>query len=126
MGKRKILIMDDEKCMRDLTKEILVTSGYVVECAKDGVEVIEMYKSAKESGKHFDLVLMDLVVYGGVGGTETVYKLHAIDPDAKVIVFSGYIDNPAMTDFEKYGFVAAIPKPFKINEMCEILQKVMM
>ena len=122
-GKGKILIMDDEEEIRDLTGEILKSMGYEVEFAKDGIEAIKSYEMAKNSGKPFDVVIIDLTVPGSMGGKETIQKLNEIDPEVKAIVSSGYVNDPVMMEFKKYGFTDIIAKPYKIEEIGKKLYK---
>ena len=82
-------------------------------------------KRQRRSGNRFDAVLLDLTVSGGMGGLETAAKLKAMDPDAILIVSSGYSDTSAMADFRRYGFAAAIPKPWTASQMGEVLRKVL-
>ncbi len=123
-GSGKILIMDDDLEIRDIGSQMLNYIGYEVKCAVDGAETIEMYKEARESGKPFDVVVMDLTIPGGMGGETTIRKLHEIDPKAKAIVYSGYSNNPIMAEFEKYGFKGVVSKPFVLKEMNDVLQMV--
>lgn len=62
------------------------------------------------------LWLLDLTVPGGMGGKETVQKLREIDPEVAV-VSSEYSNDPVMSDFEKYGFKAAVTKLYDISEL---------
>lgn len=124
VGSGKILIMDDEDVIRDTSCQLLRYIGYEVESAEDGKEAIELYKNAKSSGKPFDVVIMDLTVPGGMGGRETVRLLHGIDPAAKAVVFSGYSNDPVMAKHRDYGFCGVITKPFKLNEMNDLLMSV--
>jgi DNA-binding NarL/FixJ family response regulator len=59
-----------------------------------------------------------------MGGEETIKKLLEIDPDVKAIVASASIVDPAMTDFEEYGFKGILVKPYDIYELDETIQKV--
>ncbi|HGE70654.1 TPA: response regulator, partial [Candidatus Poribacteria bacterium] len=68
-----------------------------------------------------DLVILDLTIHGGIGGKETVRDILAINPNAKVIVSSGYSDDPIMADPKKYGFISAIAKPYKIDELNAVI-----
>jgi len=122
-GKGKILVMDDEKAIRDLSAEMLESIGYEVALARDGAEAIEIYKLAKDSGNPFNVVIMDLTVPGGMGGREAVEKLREIDPGVKAVVSSGYTNDPVMVDFKKYGFSGVIAKPYKFAELSEVLHK---
>jgi len=53
---------------------------------------------------------MDLTIPDGMGGKEAIQEIPAINPKAKVVVSSGYSDDPIMSDPLKYGFVAVISK----------------
>lgn len=66
-GSGKILVMDDEELIREVTCDMLRSMGYEVESAGDGQEAIELYKKARESGQPFGAVVMDLTVRGGMG-----------------------------------------------------------
>ena len=103
---------------------LLKRFGYNVEVTKDGLEMIEVYKKSKESGKTFDTVIIDLTVQGGVGGAKAIEKLLAFDPDAKAIVSSGYATHPIMSDFKKHGFKAVLPKPFEVKDLANALKAV--
>jgi CheY-like chemotaxis protein len=117
--------MDDEAIVRDVTGQILKNLGYDVEFAGDGSEAIELYQKAKESGKPFDLVIMDLTVPGGMGGKEAIHRLIEIDPDVRAIVSSGYADNLVMSDFRQYGFKGVVAKPYKIQQLALVLHNVL-
>ena len=121
-GKRKILVMDDEEIIRKFLNKILFHFGYRVELAKDGNEAIDAYKKARDSADPFDLVLMDLTIPGGMGGKETIKKLIEFDPDVKAIVSSGYSSDPIMANFSEYGFVGVISKPYKVDELNDVLK----
>ena len=110
----KILVMDDEAVVRDVSNALLTHLGYEVEVAVDGVEAIELYKKAIESEKPFDMVILDLTNKVGMGGAETIVNLLEIDPDVKAIVASGYSNDPLMSNFREHGFRAALPKPFNL------------
>jgi len=124
MGEGRILVMDDEKHVRDAVAEMLVSIGYNVTTSIDGHEAIEMYREAKEFGQPYDAIIMDIVVPGGMGGKETIRKLIEVDPEVNVIVSSGYSNDPIMAGFREYGFNGAIAKPYKIREMSEVLHRV--
>jgi CheY-like chemotaxis protein len=123
-GTGKVLLMDDEDMIRKNLGKLLQTFGYEVEMAKEGTEAIDLYKKAKTSMHPFDVVIMDLTIIGGKGGRETIKNLLEIDPDAKAIAASGYSNDPIMANFEQYGFRGMITKPFKIENLNELLDKV--
>lgn len=113
----RILVMDDEEIIRDVATEILKSIGFEVETATDGSEAIGMYKDAGERGEPFDAVIMDLTIPGGLGGKEAIKSILALDPAARVIVSSGFSNDPIMANFRKYGFSGIVTKPYNAAEL---------
>ncbi len=124
-GAGRTLVMDDEKYVRDLAAEMLISIGYKVTTARDGAEAIEMYQEARDLGRPYDAVIMDLTVPGGMGGKETIQRLIEIDPKVKAIVSSGYSNDPIMAAFREYGFRGVIAKPYKTRELSQVMHEVM-
>lgn len=125
MGKGRVLVMDDEEIVREIATEMLIYLGYEVTLAKDGAEAIRIYQETLNSGKPFDVVLMDLTIPGGMGGKEAISRLLEIDPEIKAIVSSGYSEDPTMADFRSSGFAGVVSKPYKVGELGEVLHKVL-
>jgi len=123
-GQGRVLIMDDEEMIREVAGEIVRQLGYDVSLAKDGMEAVEIYKSALREGRRFDAVILDLTVAGGMGGTETLVKLSKIDPDVKAIVSSGYSGDSIMSDYGAHGFQAVLPKPYNPKQLSQVLARV--
>ncbi|MBA7554674.1 Sensor kinase CckA [subsurface metagenome] len=123
-GKGKILVMDDDETVRDITVKMLKEIGYEVTLASEGAEALELYKAAGELGQTFAAVIMDLTIPGGMGGRETARRLYEIDPGVKAIVASGYAYDPVMVEFRKYNFCGAIVKPYQIDELNELLHEI--
>ncbi|MBN2373146.1 PAS domain S-box protein [bacterium] len=126
MGKGRVLVMDDDEMVRNVVGIMLEKIGYDPGFARGGTEAIQMYKEAEESHRHFDVVIMDLTIPGGMGAREAVKGLLEIYPDAKVIVSSGYCNDDLVTEFNRYGFCDIISKPYDINELSQKLNKLIM
>ena len=124
-GKEKILLMDDDEIILDLATETLSLFGYTVECAKDGKEAIEKYIIAKDAGKSFDFVILDLTIPGGMGGKEATQELLKIDPEVCAIVSSGYSNDTIMANYKKFGFKGVIAKPYKIEELTGLFRQIL-
>lgn len=121
----RILVMDDEEAVRRTAGRMLEELGYEVGFTVDGDEAIDACAAAEESEKSFHLVMMDLTIPGGMGGKETVVKLHEIAPHARAIVASGYANDPVLTDPAAYGFVAGIRKPIDLDELAAVVAEAM-
>ena len=124
-GKEKILVMDDDDIIRDVAGKMLTKLGYEVDFARDGSEAIELYKKSKNSGRPFDVVIIDLTIPGGMGGRETMQKLLEIDPHVKAIVSSGYSDDAVMSNYTNYNFKGVIAKPYRIEELSKTVRSVL-
>lgn len=125
LGKGKVLVMDDEETIQVISREMLEYLGYEVSAAMDGAEAIEIYSQKLKDGSPIDIVIMDLTIPGAMGGKEAVRHILKIDQDARVIVSSGYSDDPVIQNFQEYGFTATISKPYQLTELSEILVKTM-
>ncbi len=124
-GKARILVMDDEEMIREVASEMLKRKGYTVETASDGKMAIEMYKDSMAGQAPFDAIIMDLTIPGGMGGEKALKGILAINPEAVVIVSSGYGEDPVMSDYAEYGFKGIIAKPYIMDNLDKILKQVL-
>ena len=120
---QRVLVMDDEAAIRELTSQLLGTLGYEVTAVPDGLEAVKLYERALRRGEHFQAVILDATVRGGMGGVATIERLRAMDPEVNAIICSGYSDEAALSEFLAYGFRGALPKPFTRSELAEALQR---
>ena len=120
-----ILVMDDEPLVRQLAESGITALGCTVVTSTDGQEAINLYRKALKQGKPFDGVLLDLTVPGGMGGKQTLEFLRELNPNVRAAVFSGYSNDPIMSNYEEFGFVAAISKPFRIISLSEVIAKLL-
>ncbi|HIJ90989.1 MAG: PAS domain-containing protein [Desulfobulbaceae bacterium] len=121
----KILIMDDDEVLRELARDMLSHLGHDVVVAQDGEEAIRLYGEALNSTAPFDLTIMDLTIPGGMGGEDAVKELLKINPEAKVIVSSGYSNDKIMANYKQYGFCAALVKPYQIKDLMKVMGEVL-
>ena len=120
---QRILVMDDEAAIRELTSQLLGTLGYEVTAVSDGLEAVRLYERALRRGEHFQAVILDATVRGGMGGVATIERLRSMDPKVNAIICSGYSDEAALSEFLAYGFRGALPKPFTRSELADALQR---
>ncbi len=124
-GHGKILVMDDDEMIQDITCAMLTKLGYEVEVAGNGKEAVDLFRNAREAQAPFDAVLMDLTIPGGMGGEEAIGHLKALDQDVKAIVSSGYTDDPIMVNYRDYGFSGVVVKPYNFQKLSAVLQQVL-
>ncbi len=120
-GSETILLVDDEEILRDIGRDILETFGYTVLLAPDGESALELYK---ERRKDISLVILDLIM-PGMGGKQCFEKLLKINPDAKVVIASGYSINGHTKDALKAGAKAFVSKPYELNKMLQAVRSVL-
>ncbi len=122
---RRILLMDDDQTVQEITEAMLTFLGCSVKHASDGKEAIALYMQAKKDNIPFDIVIMDITIPGGMGGKEAVTALLAMDPQVRAIVSSGYANDPIMANYQEYGFYGILPKPFRIDELKKVITATM-
>jgi CheY-like chemotaxis protein len=121
----RILILDDEEAICDLVANVLDSSGFEVTEATTVPAALKACEEAKDSGEPFALVICDLSLPGGMNGIQAAERLREIDPGIKSIVSSGYDGDPIMRDCRKYGFMAAIAKPYDLSKLLRTVGQVL-
>ena len=120
-----ILVMDDDESVARVLKRMLKKLGYEVVTVPDGAWALEEYRKAKESGRPFDIVIMDLTIPGGMGGKEAGQRLKELDPRSRAIVSSGYSNDPVMSNYEAHGFCGVLSKPYRLEDVSMLLTRVL-
>ena len=115
--------MDDEDLIRKITGSMLMRLGYDFEVSQEGSEAIKIYQQAMDSDHPFDVVILDLNVKEGMGGLDTIKVLRSMDSRVKVIVSSGFSNDPVITRYREYDFQGALPKPYKMKDIEEELHR---
>jgi PAS domain S-box-containing protein len=123
LSHQRVLVMDDEPAIRELTSHLLGTLGYEVTAVPDGMEAVRVYERAYRHGQNFQAVILDATIRGGMGGVATIERLRSIDPRVTAVICSGYSDEAALSRFLTYGFRSALPKPFTRRELADALQR---
>jgi PAS domain S-box-containing protein len=116
-GEGRILVMDDEEYVRDVSSEVLELLGYGVETVSNGDAAAASFERARAGGAPFDLVILDLTVPGGLGGLATLARLKAIEPQVRALASSGYSADAVMADPRAHGFVGGLVKPYTIADI---------
>lgn len=116
-GQETILVVDDESQLLKVNSELLVQGGYNVLTASSGEDAVELYG---RQGKDIDLVIMDLGM-PGMGGRKALQEILKMDPEAKVVISSGY-NSPTEFDGKMDGAKAFIDKPFRLGDLLRLIR----
>jgi PAS domain S-box-containing protein len=123
--KATIMVMDDDSMVRDMSKQMLELFGHEVLLVENGNEAIELYAEYINNNSSIDITIMDLTIPGEMGGKDAVQEILKLNPDAKVIVASGYSNDPVIAHYQEYGFKGSIAKPFQLAELNELVNTVL-
>jgi len=121
----RILFMDDEDTVRAMAQALLSRLGLEVVAVSTGEAAVSEFSTARTSGKPFDVVMMDLTVPGAMGGLEALRAMRTIDPNVRGVVSSGYSSDPVMANYRQHGFMAMVPKPYRVDELARTLREVL-
>jgi len=113
----RILVIDDEKRIRDGCHRVLSKEGYTVGMAETGARGIEMIEK-----DHFDIILLDLMM-PGLSGFDVLSQVKAIHPETVIIVISGYATVEHSIEAMKKGAFDFIPKPFAPDQLRLVVYK---
>ncbi len=116
-GRGRILVMDDEEMVREVVEGLLDALGYEVLLTASGEEAVAVYRARHGGPEPVDVVITDLTVVGAMGGLEAAGLIRQWDPEARVVVSSGYSNDPIMADYQAHGFCAAIVKPYSLADL---------
>ena len=122
-GQGLVLVMDDDDMVRQMAGNMLTFLGYEPIATCDGAEALERVRSLLAEGQQLSAAMLDLTVRSGEGGRETVRPLRQLLPDLPIIASSGYSDDPVMADPAQFGFSASLRKPFRLNELGDLLTR---
>ncbi len=122
---KSIIVMDDDPMIRDIISKILKRFNYKVDIALHGNDMINKYQDSITRKEKYDLAIMDLTIQGGLGGKETIVQLKEIDPNINAIVISGFSNDPILNQYTDFGFSARLSKPFTLNELMNVVNKVL-
>ncbi len=120
-GSETILIIDDEKPILDVTRDLLEELGYRVISATGGQQAIQIYHANRD---RIALVIFDMIMPGMDGG-ELFDALKSINPDVKAILASGYsIDGKAQMIINR-GVQAFLQKPFRVDDLSKKIREIL-
>ncbi|MDP9034760.1 MAG: response regulator [Myxococcota bacterium] len=113
----RVLIVDDEKFIRDILADFLGMEGYIVRTAEDGTAALTELSNA-----HYDLIISDLKM-PRMGGIELLDAIGTAAPNAVTVIMTGFGTVETAIDAMKRGAYDYILKPFKVEEVIRVAQR---
>lgn len=120
-GNETILIVDDQETVWDFLIEALQRLGYAILLADNGEDAVEIYR---ENPHEIDLVLLDMVM-PKLGGHAAFYQIRSIDPDAKILLSSGFVSQESVQDLLANGAAGFLPKPHRLKSMTDEIRRIL-
>jgi two-component system response regulator (stage 0 sporulation protein F) len=113
-----VLVVDDDPEVREMLSEVISRKGFKVVSVGSGEEALEELEK-----QHFDLIFLDLVM-PGMTGVDALSAIKEKDKKAVVVIVTGYGDDPIALDAMSLGPLFLIRKPFRVNDIVEVLNAV--
>ena len=116
---RKLMVVDDEEIIRNVVRDIvsMYCDDVFVETACSGEEAIE-----KLRGGRFDLVFLDMKMKTA-DGLDTYRRMVEINPEQKVFIVTGYLDEERNKQAVREGACGTIYKPFKVDDITDVIER---
>ena len=120
-GHETILVVDDDRAVRNMATTMLSRVGYTVVTASTGEEALDIYTS---QGNGINLVVLDIGM-PGMGGHKCLRELLKISPAAKVVIASGYSANGPLKETLAAGAAGFVPKPYESKDLLKSVRMVL-
>ncbi len=120
-GKGRVMLIDDEKKILEVGRQLLEALGYEVVTFHQGQAAVETFK---REGGHFDLVILDMIM-PGMGGQDVFRALRKIDPRVRILLASGYSIDGEASKIMDMGCNGFIQKPFSVEKLSKKIQEVL-
>lgn len=124
-GNGLVLVMDDEQFMIEIAQDLFIRMGYTVLTALDGEEALEKIESSVSKSIPLSAIFLDLTVPGSKGGKEIIASVRNLLPNIPIFACSGYSEDPVMADPAHHGFTDKIQKPYRANDLSDLLNRYM-
>jgi two-component system, cell cycle sensor histidine kinase and response regulator CckA len=107
-----ILIVDDVKNQREITRNMLDALGYRSYAVSSGIEAVEYLKEHR-----VDLILLDMIMTPGINGRETYERIMEIHPRQKAVIVSGLAETDEVKKTQRLGAGKYVKKPLRLQEI---------
>lgn len=120
-GSECVLLVEDEETVRDVAEFVLKRCGYKVLLAEDGERALDLFRERKGE---ISLVVLDLIM-PGMGGKRCLEEMLALDPETKIVVASGYVEDGPPKSILDAGAKEFVKKPYDVRLLTGIVRKVL-
>ena len=121
---RHILLLDDELAVREAMARILKWNGHQCTTAYTGEELLEIIKSAELSNTHYDLAIVDIKLFDGMDGIETMRRMKELGCTMPVVSMTGYDADVIFSNHDdRIGFAGHLQKPFNKLELLSEIER---
>ena len=115
---KKVLIVDDERMIRELLEEMLMREGMDVRSAPNGEEALKELRTS-----FYDMCFLDIIL-PGISGVETMGKIREISPKTKIALMTGYSGGNSVTQGKKNADYF-LKKPFEPSQIKKVIKKLL-
>jgi PAS domain S-box-containing protein len=119
-GSERILVVEDNEDLLEVTSAMLTTFGYEVVCARNGAEALQIF----DSGQEFDLLFSDIVMPNGMSGVELAREVKRRRRGTKILLASGHAAD-VLERHQAAGEFPIIDKPFRLSDLARRLQSIL-
>ena len=119
-GSERILLVEDNEDILEVTSAMLTTFGYRVVCARNGAEAVQML----ESGQEFELLFSDVVMPNGMNGVELAREARRLSKGIKILLTSGYAGD-VLERHQAVGEFPIIDKPYRLVDLARRMRSML-
>ena len=119
-NKEHILVVDDEKQLRDLASRMLLSMGYKVDTVISGEKAVEFVRHSP-----VDLLVLDMLMEPGINGRQTYEKILQLYPKQKAVIVSGFSESNDVEQVMKLGAGGFVKKPYSMAELGRAIHEVL-
>ncbi len=121
LRRKRILVMDHDPVMRDVMGILLNFLGYAAELAKDEEEAIRLFKKAVDEKQPFAASVLDATMPESKGVEGILQRFLEMDPQVRAVIAGNDAHQPVMSEFRRYGFSAAVVRPYSMDALKIVL-----
>ncbi len=121
-GTGRILFLDDDPKICELTAGMLTSLDYTHDIVRTGEDAITFYRRYLNVGRPYDAVILDLNIIGGMGGEACFKQLRDLHPEVRAIVNSGYDSEDMARRYMDMGFVGYLTKPYRVSDLGRVIK----